>query len=227
MGAEGREDGPDREQEDAGVPEIGAGGDHLLGAGGVGFFDEAFQRQRPGGEIARILGQLQIAVSGLGPVGADAESHQLPGAGRPGAGLDRGAEGGGIGHHVVGGRHQHQRLGVGLVQPQRGGQHRGRGVAPLRLDQHGAGIDSRRGQLFGDDEAEIRSGQHQRRGEARPREPLGRGLEQRGFPGQGHELLWIALARQRPEPRARAAAEKNGCDHVLSRFNQNLVQGIR
>ena len=216
IGAEGGEDGLHREQEDAGIPQIAAGGQHLCGAGSVGLFDKAFQRQRPGGEIARILGQFQIAIAGLGPVGADAEGHQPPGAGGLGAGLDRGAEGGGIGHHVIGGRHQHQRLGIAPFQPQRRGQHRRRGVAPLRLDQHRAGIDSRRGQLLGDDEAEIRAGQHQRRGESRPREPRGRGLEQGGFPGQGHKLLGIRLARQRPETRARAAAEKNGCDHEIT-----------
>ena len=61
--------------------------------------------------------------------------------------------------------------------------------------------------------AEIGVGQHQRRGEARAREPLGRGLEQGGLAHQRDELLGIGLARERPEAGAGAAAEKNGSDH--------------
>ena len=112
-------------------------------------------------------------------------------------------------------RDQHQPVGVAIFEPERRGQHGGGGVAPLGFDQDRAGIDPRLGQLFGHDEAEVRVGQHQRRGKAFARKPFGRGLEQGGFSHQRHELLGIGFARQRPEPCPRATTEKNGRDHLV------------
>ena len=204
-------------QKDPRIPQILARGEHLRRLRRIRLFDEADQID---GVIIRIGGrrQLQIAVTGFGAVGGDAEGHDLALRDRRKPAHDGRAEGIGIRDRVVRGRDQHDRIGLMRHQIQRRRQHGGGGIAALRFDHHSAGIDADLLQLFDHDEAEIRAGHHQRRGKMLP---FGRGfggeaqgglLEQRLLAQKRGELLGIRLARQGPQPGARAAAEKNGND---------------
>ena len=111
------------------------------------------------------------AIARLGPVGADAEGHDLPGFGRRHRRDDRIPEGGIVRDNMIRRCHQHQRTGFSGVQFQGPGQDRGRGVAPFWLDQRGGGTGLGPGQLLGHHEAVIGGGDHRRRGKARPRQP--------------------------------------------------------
>ena len=76
-----------------------------------------------------------------------------------------------------------------------------------------SGVDADCGQLFGHDEPKIRPREHSRGGEiersAGSAQPLGRGLKQRLFIDEWDKLFWITLARKRPKPCSRAAAQNN------------------
>ena len=172
MGIERREDVLDPEQENTGIPEEPTAGEHLGRRRGIRFLDKALERH--GVTTAPV--QFEIPIAGLGPVGADAEKHQLARLERFQAGLDRGAEGGGISDLVICRRHQHCRVGILGMQIQRRRKHSRRGVAPLGLDQDRARIDADGGKLFGHDEAEIRVGH-------------GDGLVEAGRPAQPHRGL--------------------------------------
>ena len=160
---------------------------------------------------AHQLGQLEIAVAGLGPIGGDAEGDDAAGLGGLGPDLDGGAEGLVVAGHVVGGGDEHQRVRL-LLQRDGGGEHGGGGVAQRRLDQDLGGVAPHLAQLLGGDEAELGVGQQDRGRIARAREPAHGLLEQRGLAHQGRELLRIALARERPQAGARAAAQDDRID---------------
>jgi len=115
---------------------------------------------------AHQLGQLEIAVAGLGPIGGDAEGDDAAGLGGLGPDLDGGAEGLVVAGHVVGGGDEHQRVRL-LLQRDGGGEHGGGGVAQRRLDQDLGGVAPHLAQLLGDDEAELGVGQQHRRRVAR------------------------------------------------------------
>lgn len=232
MGLEGGDQVGCGEQEDAGVPQMAPAGQHGRGGGGIGFFDKSGQRLGHGGEIGGRLGHLQPAIAGLSAVGLDAEGHKPARAGGGHGGMDGAAEGGVIGDDVIGRRHQHQGARVFGLKHQGGGQDGGGGVAALGLDQHGGGGDVRLAQLFGDDEAEIAAGHHDRPGKTLHGKAPGRGLKQTLFPRQRRELLGKALARERPKPRAGAAAQKHGMDRVshtwpLTRTSAGISHPLR
>ena len=201
------------EQENPGVPAVTARGEHRFGIGQRRLFDEAFDREAIV-SYRRSTGDIAEACFGMGR--RDAEGDEITRGDRRHAVRHRRAKGRGVRHHMVGRRDEHDRLGVFAQQPERGGEHGGAGVAPRRLDQDRAGVDSGLGQLLGDDEAEIRVGQHHRRVEIEPttlaREAPRRGLEQAFVADEPRELLGIALSGQWPEPRARAATQENGSD---------------
>ena len=67
-------------------------------------------------------------------------------------------------------------------------------------------------QLFGHDKAEAVAGDGQRGGKPVARHAPGGLLEQALIAQELRELLGIALARQRPEPGAGAAAKQHGSD---------------
>ena len=210
MGREGGDQhiGPRKEQ--TRVPQVAPLVQHRLRRGRVRLFDEAPQRLRP---VAGAL-QLKIAIARLGPVRANAEGHDPPRLRHLGPGGDGGAETVDIGHHVIRGRDQHQRTGVGGHDMQHRRKDRGRGVARRGLEQHRGGIDTRLGHLLGDDEAEIRRRHDDGPGKSRTRDAPDRGLEQRPLAHEVRELLGIALARQGPKPRAASAAQDDRRDRL-------------
>lgn len=99
---------------------------------------------------------------------ADAEGDEVP----IGQGVQAGRQGlvecVRVADHVVGGRDRHERLGVVGCKPEGRGQDRGSAVAPLGLDQHGAGIDAGLAQLLGRDEADVGVSDDAGRREAKP-----------------------------------------------------------
>ena len=119
---------------------------------------------------------------------------------------------GNIRHDVVRWRDQHDTFGIGPRDLKRGGENSGRRVAPLRLDQDRARVDADACKLFGHDEPEVGIGHHDGLVEGQlsgpTRKALRRGLKQRRLAHQRHELLRVALARQRPKARSRASAKQ-------------------
>ena len=132
MGLERGEDRLDRKQKQARIPQIPPLGQHLGGAVGIGFFDKPLQRQRA--RAVRGVSQFEIAVTRLGARGRDAKDNDVARARGFGPALYRDAKGLGIGHHVIGGGHQHQSVRRLGPQVQGRGQDRRRGIAPRRLD---------------------------------------------------------------------------------------------
>jgi hypothetical protein len=196
-------------QEDAGVPQHAALQQQVLGGGGVGLFDEAADAAR--GAVGQGLALLDVAVGGAGKAGHHAEGDDLARLGGRHAGLHHLAEGGGIGDVVVGRAEQQQGVTLpGVPGLQRGQCHGGGGVAALGLQDglHGAGNALQR---VGHQEAVFFGRHHHEVGPQR-RHALGRELQQAVPRDQWHELLGKALAAERPQACARAAAEDDGKD---------------
>ncbi len=126
----------------------------------------------------------------------------------------------GLADDVVGREHQHQRLTITLGGEQGRDRNCGTRIAAHRL-QHDISIDAAFAQLLGDDEAEVAMGDDDRSPEQlRIRDAREHLLKRRALSDQGDELLWPALARNRPQPRSGAAAHDHRND--LSRHEQVL-----
>ena len=101
---------------------------------------------------------------------------------------------------------------------------RRRGVAAERLEDRAAAVEIDRGEV-GVDAVGVpfRGDQEDRRLAGRPRrQPLQRLHQHRAVAGEVVELLRIVLARQRPQPRADAAAHHETDDpicHLAARQN--------
>ncbi len=141
-----------------------------------------------------------------------------PSAAAPAAASAGFAELVGLADDVIGREHQHEGVAVALGREHGGDRDRGAGIAAHRL-QHDVGLDAALAQLLGHDEAEVGIGD-----DDRTREQIGVGdalkhlLEHRSLADQRHELLRHALARDRPQPRSRAAAHDHRDD--LSRHER-------
>ena len=205
------------EQKHAAVPGEAAAGEEGFGGGAVGLFDKPGNWHRARGPHQG-FGCFDVAIARFRGIGHDAKGHQLAGfSGRDASG-DRGAKGGGIPNHVVGGEHQQQRIvapGGGL----QGGHGYGRGgVAADGFQQDGGGVSADLPHLFGHDEAVVFVADQQGRGQAfEPVEPL-LGLLQQGFfasASEGPILLGITRPRERPQPGAGATAEDDGDELAL------------
>jgi hypothetical protein len=133
MGLIGRDQVGYAHQEDARVPQEPARGEHRLRGLEIGLLAEALQRHRAG--PVHVAVQFEISIPRLGTVGCDAERHERACSSRFRPFGHSGAEGIGIGDHMVRGRHQHQRVGR-VLQHQRRGQDGRRRVTAHRLDDH-------------------------------------------------------------------------------------------
>ena len=103
---------------------------------------------------------------------------------------------------------------------QGGGKNGRRGIAAFRLDQNCARLCPNCGQLFGNDKAKIAVGDDQRRAKICTTHAQQSHLKQALIAHKGHELLWVAFARQGPKTRARTATKKNRCKnrHVTETY---------
>ena len=157
-----------------------------------------------------------VAVGGGGLGRGDAEDDDPAVLGGAGGGGDGAVEGGGVGDQVVRRHHEHDRLRVAPRGEAGGERHRGQGVAALGLERD---LDrlADLGGLVGDQEARGGGADHDRLGEERALQPPERALERRGAAEDRHVLLGEVLARHRPEPRARAAAEDRRHDQARAR----------
>ena len=205
-------------QEIAAVPEIAIR--HVARGGrGIGLFHERLDRAH--GCAVELLARTDVAVVRRGIGGLDAEGDD-PALGGGAGGAPAGfAELVGLANDVVGREHQHERIAVALGREHGGDRDRGAGIAAHRL-QHDVGLDAALAQLLGHDEAEIGTGD-----DDRAREQVGVGnarehlLERRSLADQGDELLRHAFARDRPQPRSRAAAHDHRDD--LSRHERKIL----
>ena len=113
--------------------------------------------------------------------------------------------------HMVRGHDEHHRVLAAAHGAQRGGGDGRRGVAGVRLQDQLGILDAQLLRLFGRDVA-VGFVAHQRgvrlgAGRIQPQQGV---LQQAAVIGQTDELLGQQLARQRPQPRARSAAEDDG-----------------
>ena len=197
------------QHEDAAVPQVATMLQILLRGFRVGLLDEFLQ---PRGPVRHGLAAADIAISGVGAIGHDAEGHHLP-LRRLGQTLaQRLVEGLLVGNDMIG-RHdqQHRVFAAGARMQCRQGQ-RGRGVAPHRLEQDVACGTAAGEQLVGDQEAVYLVAHHDRRLHPAVLQPVttGRGgLQQGQLVDQCMELLGKGLARERPQARARPARENH------------------
>ena len=145
-------------QKIAAVPEIAFG--HVgRGGCGVGLFDECLDLVHV--RAIELLAGADVAVIRRRIGGHDAEGDDPPRARSPGrapAGL---AEFVGFADDVVGGQHEHERLGITFGCKHGGDRDGGPRIAPHRLE-HDIGLDAQLAQLLGDDEAEFGVGDDDR-----------------------------------------------------------------
>ena len=165
------------------------------------------------------LATLDVAITCLGAARLDAEGDQPAGLRRGDAAHDRTMEVGQRSDDVVCGLDQHQRIGISRQKPQGGGGDRRPGVAGLRLEQDGLGLDVDLLQLVVDQEPVILVADQQRCGEADVAQAACRRvLQHRPFGCELEELLGIRRARQRPQARTGAAGQDDRMDLRRSLF---------
>ena len=175
----------------------------------VGFFEKSINPKA----ATQTLAPAQIAITGLGPLGHNAQSDQRPGT-RQGFGLaDTAMQGCRVGNMVVGGKDQHQ--GLCLVrraprqQQRRCRQGRG-GVARGRLQQQGNVVAPHPARILAHLGAMARTGDNQRRGVLgsiraviiAAHHALQSLLQQGQIAGQCVKLLGRSAGRQGPKARA-------------------------
>jgi hypothetical protein len=216
--ADGLEPGRGAQQEDAAVPEVAPAGNIVGGRGGVGLLAE-------GADGARGVGRrvtsadfcsrgLDIAVTGLGTIRNDAESDDRPGIGRRQAAQDRGLKRGGVADMVVRRRGQQHGIVAIAAGVEGGNSQRRSGVAAKRFKQQGPGREPEFAQLLGGDKAILFVADDDRRANWQSGQSLEGVLQQAVATDQGLQLLGMLFARNRPQARARAAAEDDGGNHI-------------
>ena len=165
------------------------------------------------------LAALDVAIAGLGAARLDAERDQPAGLRRGDAAHDCAMEVGQRGDDVVRGLDQHQRVGIARQEPQGGGGDRRRGVAALRLEQDGLGLDADLLQLVVDQEPVILVADQHWCGKADVTQSACRRVLKHGpFGRELEKLLGVRSARQRPQPRAGAAGKDDRMDLRRSLF---------
>ena len=200
------------QHEHAAVPEVAALGQVALGSRQVRLLDELRHPRR-----AQLRQRADVAVAGLRRVGRDAQDHHQAVGRQPHRLAQRLRIRRLVGHRLVRRRHHQHRILTALERLQRRQRQRRRGVAPGRLQHHRRGHLAHLAQLVQRQEAVLLVAHHQRCGRRdvrrrQPRQAQRRFLEQAAVAvAQHQELLRIARARQRPQPRAAAA----GHDHRL------------
>ncbi len=201
------------EHEHAAVPVVLAGAHELQRPFGVRLLDEA----RDAAQRTALRAALDVAVTGLGRGGHDAEGDQLPLTGRGEREAHGALESRHVLDHVIGRQNQqHRILGVRrqtLHCRVRGERNGGCGVASDGLEHDGLGLDLELPELFGDQESVCVVAHHDRRRGVQALEAQRRLLQHGARTDQGEELFRVELARQRPEPGAGAARQNHGYEH--------------
>ena len=201
------------EQEHAAVPEIVAGADILLRGSKVGFLDECRNLMRPCG-IRQRRAFLDVAVAGFRRGGDDAESGEMAVLRRLRRSENGRMERRHVADQMIGGQHQHQRIGIVARQHQRGHGNRRRGVAAHRLQHDGMRLDADLAHLLGDHEAVLDVAHHQRCSHFRHVcQAADSVLQQAVVAGQRQQLFRQGRARQGPQAGARAT----GKNHRMNR----------
>jgi hypothetical protein len=200
------------QHEHAGVPVVAAVVDVAARGRRVGLLDECGDFMHAG--AGRAAGA-DVAVAGLGPVGAHAEDHDVAGGGLAHRTAQRARERGVVGDGLVGRGDNEHRVGAGVERVQRGQRQRRRGIAPARLEQHRSRVEPALAQLVEHEEAVLFVADDQRRSDrdalAGQRGEPARGLlEQALVAGQHEKLFGVAGARERPQPGARATGHHDG-----------------
>ena len=199
-----------RPDEDAGVPVVVARCHKLLGAVLVGFFDKAAHVER--GVVAGQIAGFDVAVSGFGARGLDAQHHHiLAGGGHGNALLQRLEEARLVGNHVVGGKNAQHSPRV-FALDQEGREAAGwRGVAGHRLLHDLRGGQA--GQLVGDLVGQILVGDDPGFFQRCQRHEAFHGLLDHGaLAVEGENLLGASAPGTGPETRAAAPGQNHGTE---------------
>ncbi len=206
------------QHEHAAVPVVAAVGEVALGRRQIGLFDE---RGDSDGAFVRLAFGADVAVTGVGAIGPDAEDDDAA-AGRGAHRLaQRRRECRRDADRVIGRRdHQDRVAARELARLVRGKRERRRGVAPDRLEQHARRLDADLAQLVDDREAMLLVGDDARRAHleavlGQRRQALRRLLEQRALAADAERevLLRMQGTAERPEPGAAAAGQDHRDDH--------------
>ncbi len=196
------------ENEVAGIPEIPVR-DVTLGGLRIRLFDETLDCEHI---FSERRGRADIAVFGRRAIRAHAEGDDLSIRRGVRSALACGDKARCVGHDMIGGKRDHDRIVAALKREGRAGRDRRSGIAPRRLEQD-IGLDLHLGELLGNDEAILPVGDHDRAAEhGRIGDALERFLERRELAEQREKLLRPALARSRPQPRPGAAAHDQRYD---------------
>jgi hypothetical protein len=200
------------EHKHAAVPREPALLEEFPGGRGVGLLDEA-RHVKHAVVAGDRLAALDVAVGGRGVIRPDAERCEKPRA-RGGRGLeDRRVERLHVADQVVRRKHQHHGVRIARFEPEGGDRDRGRGVAADRLENLHPRRRADGAQLLGNEEAVLAVADHRRRlGAGEPAQAFDGLLEHRPLAHEGQELLREQLARHRPQPAPRAAAEDHRID---------------
>jgi len=207
-------------EEDARVPAVAAVQDQHFGHRCRRFLDEA--RHRLAVPAGQRLAGLDVAVGRARETGHHAEGDDPARQRRIDAGMHGAGEEGGVGDVMVRRREQQQVVRLGH---QRGRCHRCSGVARNRLQDLPArdtGVLHR----FLHQEAVVFRG-HAGDVGVQQSQPLQRELQQALAADQRRELLGQGLARQRPQPRAAAAAQDHGMDGGSGFHDRSPALGLR
>ena len=209
-----RENRARREREHAGVPDIVAGGEIETRPLERRLFHEA---RRGEGVVRDGIAALDVAVAGLRMRGRDPERHQPSVAGQSGGNRHRVSERFLVPDKVIGGEHQHDRVGAVARLHEQGRQRNGGSrVAAERFEKVDrvtrlVGAQARVDVLGAEVVVAIGDG-HEARHPGERRRAMRRLGEERLAVGQRHERLRRGLARKRPQAGSSTSGEDDG-DH--------------
>ena len=159
--------------------------------------------------------------------GLDAEGDDPPLGGDRGGALAGCAEFVRLAHNVVGRQHEHEGIAITFRCEQGGDRDRKTRIAAHRLE-HDVGLDAALAQLLGHDKAEVGAGDDDRACEqVGMRDARKHLLKRRPLSDERNELFGHALARNRPQPRSRAAAHDHRDDLSRHRREPCLVTTLQ
>ena len=210
---------PGAEEEHAAVPVVVARGDEIPGHRGARLLDEA----RDAIDLAARRTPLDVPIPGLRDRRHYAEGDELS--------LLRGAEGGmhrlvesrNVPNHVVGRKHEQQRIAgrlrgrrfEGRVGRQSDGRRR---IAARGLEHDRLWLDAQLAQLLRHEKTVRLVTDHHRGRRRQALEPQRGLLDHGAFARERQKLLRVKLARERPQARAGAAGENDWGEHGSYRF---------
>ncbi|TCP20228.1 hypothetical protein EV656_1228 [Rhodovulum adriaticum] len=169
---------PNRKQEDTGIPKETSGRQHIARSASPWLFYETGKRLRTECREVGAFRKFEIPIACFRPGGRNTEGYEIPLEGLFCSCGNGGSKRVRIRNNVVGRRHEHQCIRIGLLKVEGRGQNGRCSVAPLWLDQNGLGGLFDPCKLFRHNETKRITRDHQGSFEPYARQPASGGLEQ-------------------------------------------------